>query len=197
MWGLSYAKHSPQPIWQLACYGHYGVTVPINLQEHTSPGTWSQMIIKHMCTPPAMITTEETLWALIDKLMSIPVRCFWVSGSEQIHPIFSAGIYFSLNNNSTKVLHSKTPPCLQEFLHVACCIQVLRNHLHNYGFMAYTKWLFQVIRIGTAGWVEDSELKWADVPDVKDICKSGVLFLCRLNIMLQVTESYQLQSEHK
>lgn len=161
---------------------NYGVPVPINLQECTSPGIWSQMIIKYMSTPPAMITTAEPLWALINKLMSVPVRCFWVWKSEPIHPISSAGIYFCLNNYSTNELDSKIPPWLQEFLHVAHCTQVLRNHLHNYDFMAYTEWLFQ--GIGTAGWVEDPELKWTDVPDVKDICESGLLFLWRLNITL-------------
>lgn len=172
-----------------------GVPVPVNLQEHTSPGIRSHMIIKYIVTLSTMITTEETSWALINKLvyssqlLSIKI---WTNS-----PISSAGVYFYLNNNSTKVLDSKIPLCLQEFLHVAHCIQVLRNHLHNFDFMAYTEWLFQVIKIGTAEWVEDSELKWTDVPDVKDICRSGVLFLWRLNIMLQVMESHQLQSEHK
>lgn len=140
-----------------------------------------------MHTPPAMITPEEPLWAVISNLISIPGRCFWVWRSEPFHPISSAGIDFCLNNYCTKVLDSKIPPCLQEFLHVAHCTQALRNHLHNYDFMAYTEWLFQVSRIGTAGWVEDLELKWTDVPDVKDICESGLLFLRRLNITLQVT----------
>lgn len=116
---------------------HFGVAVPINLQEHTSPGIWPQVIIKYMCAPPAMITTEEPSWALINKLVSLPVRCFWVSRSEPIHPISSAGIYFYLNNYSTKVLDSKIPARLQELLHVAHCTQVLRNHLHNYDFVQW------------------------------------------------------------
>lgn len=106
---------------------HYGLAVPIDLQEQTSPGLWSQMIIKYMCTLPAMITTEVPSWALINRLMSIPVRCFWVSRSELIHPISSAGIYFYLNNYSIKVLDSKIPACLQQFLHVAHCTHAQKS----------------------------------------------------------------------